>query len=63
MKDLFETPELLPTEVQEIINKFNYDNEPYLELELMKSRLEPLGYTFDYGLDGVGYALRLLSDL
>lgn len=62
MKDLFETPELLPTKVQEIINKFNHDNEPYLELERMKGKLEPLGYTFEYGLDGVGYGLRLLSD-
>ena len=59
MKDLFETPELIPNEVQAILETFdeNYDNT-YLELDRILGEIEPLGYTFDYYLDAEPYGLR-----
>jgi hypothetical protein len=59
MKDLFETPELIPNEVQAILETFdeNCDNT-YLELDRILGEIEPLGYTFDYYLDAEPYGLR-----
>lgn len=60
MKDLFETPELIPSEVQEILEKFNEDecSNDYRDLERLLKLIESLGYTFDYGLDAEPYGLR-----
>lgn len=58
MSDLFETPELIPENVQEILDTFDDDKNGYLELKRILDELEPLGYTFDYGLDAVPYELR-----
>lgn len=58
MEDLFETPELIPDEVQAIFDTLNEDLDEYAELERIKEEIEPLGYTFDYYLDAVPYDLR-----
>jgi hypothetical protein len=58
MKDLFETPELIPNEVQAILETFNEDADDYQELDRLLAELEPLGYTFDYYLDAEPYGLR-----
>lgn len=58
MKDLFETPELIPIEVKAVLDTFNEDADSYQELSRLVSELEPLGYTFDYYLDAVPYGLR-----
>lgn len=58
MKDLFETPELIPKNVQAILETFSDEANPYWELERMLKQIEPLGYTFDYGLDADPYGLR-----
>lgn len=60
MKDLFENPELIPSEVQEILESFNEDEctNDYRDLERMLKLIESLGYTFDYGLDAEPYGLR-----
>ena len=59
MKDLFETPELIPDEVQAVLETFNEDcDNTYLELDRLLNELEPLGYTFDYYLDAEPYGLR-----
>ena len=59
MKDLFETPELIPSEVQEILESFDEDKpNTYLELDRMVNELENIGYTFDYYLDADPYGLR-----
>ena len=59
MKDLFETPELMPNEVQAILESFDEDSgNTYLELDRLLSELEPLGYIFDYYLDAEPYGLR-----
>jgi len=58
MKDLFETPELIPNEVQAILETFNEDADDYQELDRLLAELEPLGYTFDYYLNAEPYGLR-----
>ena len=58
MKDLFETPELIPHEVQAALETFSEDANPYWELDRMLKQINSLGYTFDYGLDAESYALR-----
>jgi len=62
MKDLFETPELMPNEVQAILESFDEDSgNTYLELDRLLSELEPLGYIFDYYLDAEPYGLRPIN--
>jgi hypothetical protein len=62
MKDLFETPELIPTEVQAILETFDEDSgNTYFELDRILSELEPLGYIFDYYLDAEPYGLRPIN--
>jgi hypothetical protein len=59
MRDLFETPELIPSDVQSILETFDEDApNTYLELTRLTRELEVLGYTFDYGLDADPYGLR-----
>jgi hypothetical protein len=62
MKDLFETPELIPSEVQAVLETFNEDTEnTYFELDRILREIEPLGYTFDYYLDAEPYGLRPIN--
>ena len=62
MKDLFETPELIPSEVQAIFESFDEDSgNTYFELDRLLSELEPLGYIFDYYLDAEPYGLRPIN--
>lgn len=58
MKDLFETPELIPQDVQAILETFNEDADPYHELDRVRDEIFELGYTFDYYLDADPYGLR-----
>jgi hypothetical protein len=59
MKDLFETPELIPDEVKAILETFDENCEnTYFELDRLLIELEPLGYIFDYYLDAEPYGLR-----
>ena len=58
MKDLFETPELIPSEVQDVLVTFDEDADDYHELGRLLDELEPLGYTFDYYLNAEAYGLR-----
>lgn len=62
MRDLFETPELIPTEVQLVLESFDEDcSNTYHELDRLLNELEPLGYTFDYYLDAEAYGLRPIN--
>lgn len=56
--DLFETPELLPKEVQDIINNFNEKELSYENCQRLVEDLEKVGYTCEYGLDGVPFDLE-----
>lgn len=59
VEDLFNSPELIPQEVNDILLSFNEDaNGNYDELERLLDELEPLGYTFSYYLDAEPYWLR-----
>jgi hypothetical protein len=59
MKDLFETPELIPSNVQAVLETFNEDcDNTYLELDRILNEIKPMGYTFDYYLDADPYGLR-----
>jgi hypothetical protein len=60
MKDLFETPELIPSEVQLILESYNEDERTndYLDLRRLTNELEQIGYTLDYGLDAEPFGLR-----
>ena len=58
MLDLFETPELIPHEVQAVLDTLSEDANSYWELERIQKQVEKLGYTFDYGLDAEPYDLR-----
>jgi len=59
MKDLFETPDLMPIDVQIVLESFDEDApNTYHELQRLVDEIEPLGYTFDYYLDAEPYGLR-----
>lgn len=58
MKDLFETPELIPDNVQSVLETFDEDADPYHELARIVNEIEPMGFTFDYYLDAEPYGLR-----
>lgn len=50
--DLFEHTENLPSEVLQVIDKYaNLIDLSYTECEEFLNELEPLGYSFEYGLD------------
>jgi hypothetical protein len=62
MQDLFETPEVLPNEVQDIIMCHAIDfPETYEACHALQLELESVGYTCDYGLDGVPFGLRKMQ--
>ena len=61
MKDLFETPELIPNNVQAVLETFDEDADSYHELDRILSLIEPMGYTFDYYLDAEPYGLRPIN--
>jgi hypothetical protein len=60
--DLFETPELIPLNVQAILERYTEDGDElsYEQLAAMHAEVETVGYTFDYYLDAVPYNLRPL---
>jgi hypothetical protein len=58
MKDLFETPELIPKEVMSILT--TCEDNTYKELDRLINELQTIGYTFDYGLDAEPFNLRKL---
>ena len=58
MNDLFSTPELLPLEVQAILDKYEESDFSYESCGNLVAELEEVGYTCDYGLDATPYDLR-----
>ena len=64
MTDLFEHLETLPKDVSKIIDdhfdKPENQGMNYKGCETLLKQLEPLGYTFDYGLDGEPHSLTKL---
>jgi hypothetical protein len=65
MQDLFETPGLLPANVQEIVNRYsekliNGDGDGYTVCAELVAELETVGYTCDYYLDAEPFNLEKL---
>lgn len=56
--DLFEQWELLPTEAQEILNKYSEHEQTYENCANMLKEFNAIGYTFEYYLDAEPYNLR-----
>lgn len=56
--DLFEDIDSLPENVQAVLAKYSGADESYTNAEAMLAELEPLGYTFEYGLDALPFNLR-----
>ncbi len=58
MTDYFQTPDLIPKEVQIILDTHNENSDQYKELTRMVGELEKIGWTFDFYLDAVPFCLR-----
>ena len=66
MKDLFETPELLPKDIQVILERYN-DLDirmglTYTDLIKMGKELAIYGYEFDFYLDCIPYNLKKIKN-
>ena len=62
-EDGFENIDDLPEEVQELVGKWSeLETTDYRELKKMQDEFEAIGWTFDFGLDGVPYGLRPKGD-
>lgn len=59
--DLFDHWELLPMEVQEILNDEKYLDESYDNCKDLIQRLESAGYTCDYDLSAQPFGLKKLE--
>ena len=58
--DLFQTPELLPQNIQDLINSYG-EIETYQDCESLLKTLKPLGYSFEYYLDAVPFNLNKIK--
>lgn len=52
--------DLLPNEVKKILDTFDEDSNPYKECERLLQECEAIGWTFDYGLEGVPFNFTIL---
>jgi hypothetical protein len=63
--DLFEQIEILPIDVQNIINEYNIIEAnfglSYTELNTLETNLQFLGYSFEWGLDCIPFNLKKLD--
>jgi len=60
MTDLLDNPEQLPQRVQDLLDRFEQESESsdsYAAARRLSQDLARLGYSVDYGLDGVLYDL------
>ncbi|WP_166256075.1 hypothetical protein [Marinobacter salicampi] len=63
--DLFESPELLPDDMQALIEHYSREIEnrdPYEVCREFLADAQQRGYTFEYGLDGQPYGLCRMVD-
>jgi hypothetical protein len=61
--DLFEYPEMIPNNVQKVLDHYSesFEDGDYSGLQEAEEELSYIGYTFEYGLDGQAYALRPIN--
>jgi hypothetical protein len=60
-QDLFNTPELLPQKVKDILAKYDEMGTSYDTCNNLIKELEQVGYTCEYGLDGIPYELQTIE--
>lgn len=60
VEDLFDTPELIPDNVKEILEEYQHGDFDYLDCKELELRLNSVGYTIDWGLEAEPYNLRTL---
>jgi len=48
----------IPSPVLKVLESFDEMEDSYKECERLLTELKPLGYTFEYGLDGEPYDLK-----
>jgi hypothetical protein len=58
IKDLLDTPTLIPVEVKDILQKYEHGDFDYNTCRNLQNELEDIGYTFDWGLDAEPFYLR-----
>lgn len=58
-QDLFETPELIPAEVNAVLDSATEND--YAECERIQKEVEQLGYTFDFDLHAEPYNLTKIG--
>jgi hypothetical protein len=65
VEDLFEVREYLPTEIEELLSKYDqgFQELDYETIKKAKAVLEDHGYTFDYDFGGGVYNLRVVDDM
>jgi hypothetical protein len=65
VEDLFEVREYLPTEIEELLSKYDqgFQELDYEAIKKAKAVLEDHGYTFDYDFGGGVYNLRVVDDM
>jgi len=63
IKDLFETPELIPFEVRKILESHASQIEAgdYRDMERILAKVQQVGYTFEYDLGSQPYDLRKIE--
>lgn len=59
--DLFEDYDDQPQEVQDILEKYDFEDADYQTLKKLKKELNAVGYTFEYDMDGSPYDLRKIG--
>jgi len=57
MKDLLQTPELIPDNIKSILDSFDEDADSYKECERLKEEINAEGYQVEYDLSGQLYNL------
>ena len=63
--DLFEDYKNIPKNVQRILDQHqeDFENGSYNGLNKALKKLEKIGYTFEYYLDGIAYDLRPIGTI
>jgi hypothetical protein len=61
MNDLFNTPEMWPDNLRELIDIYNKSNQDYQELLDLLNSCEKIGFSFYFGLDSIPYNLHKIG--
>jgi hypothetical protein len=61
MNDLFETPNLWPSDLKALLVSYMTKEQTYANLMQLEKDLFKLGYSIEYGLDCVAYNLQKIG--